>query len=148
MTASPSLLRRFAAIIYDILLLFGVQIIASALVVLPLGAAPRSAMGAGAFRLYLFGVTFIFFCWFWTHGGQTLGMRAWRLRVVSRKSGASLDWRQATVRFATAILSWLCLGLGFFWMLVDRERFTWHDRLSESKLILLPKHAPGPKAVD
>ncbi len=125
--------------VYDVLLLLAVLFIAAAVIVIPLGGAPQTTIGIGLFRFYLIAVAFVFFGWFWTHGGQTLGMRAWRLRVVRRTTGNALDWHHAAYRFGTAILSWLCFGLGFLWMLVDRERLTWHDRLSDSLLVLVPK---------
>jgi uncharacterized RDD family membrane protein YckC len=89
-------------------------------------------------QLYLLLIAFAFFGWFWVHGGQTLGMRAWRLRLVSA-DGGPVSWKQAAIRFAAALLSWSCLGLGFFWALIDREKRAWHDRLSGTRLILLPK---------
>jgi len=137
----PSLLRRLAAILYDALLLFGLLIVASAIIVIPMDGPPGSTLGIGTFRAFLIGIAFLFLGWFWTHGGQTLGMRAWRLRVVRRGSGQALDWSHAAYRFGAAILSWAFLGIGFFWMVIDRDRLTWHDRLSDSELILLPK--PG-----
>ena len=77
---------------------------------------------------------FGFFGWFWTHGGQTLGMRAWKIRVVTY-SGQPLDWQQAFFRYMAAIISWLFLGAGFFAALLDAERLTWHDRFSRTRLI-------------
>jgi len=139
MRSSPSLLRRLAAILYDAFLLLGLLFAAAAIVVAPLGGPPTSTTAIGIFRVYLVCVAFLFFGWFWTHGGQTLGMRAWRLQVIRRKTGQVLDWRHAALRFGAAILSWACLGLGFFWVIVDRDRLTWHDRLSDSELVLLPK---------
>ena len=85
-------------------------------------------------------VIFVFFGWFWTHGGQTLGMRAWRLKVTT-EDGKGLNWSRAFLRFLLAGLSWLILGLGFIWALFDKRRQTLHDRLSKTMLIQLPKKA-------
>ncbi|MDQ2696532.1 MAG: RDD family protein [Pseudomonadota bacterium] len=145
------LLRRLAAMIYDALLLFGVLCGASALAI----GLTVAAMGSAAFtahnplpdslvfRLYLLLVCFGFYGWFWTHGGQTLGMRAWKIRIQDR-SGAPVAWSQALRRFLAALFSWLCLGLGFLWMLVDRERLTWPDRFSATVLVLNPLPSPPP----
>ena len=92
------------------------------------------------FRAYLLGVAFAFFTWFWMHGGQTLGMRAWRLRVVGADR-RPLSWRQASGRFFAAALSWACLGVGFLSILFDEQRLAWHDRLSGTRLILLAKNS-------
>jgi len=89
--------------------------------------------------LLLFSV-FAFFAKFWTHNGQTLGMQAWGIRIQNA-DGTAIDLWQALLRFLVALLSWLCLGLGYLWMLVDPQKRTWHDRYSESCVVQLPKHA-------
>ena len=90
------------------------------------------------FRTYLFLVCFLFYAWFWMHGGQTLGMRAWRLRV-QRFDGSPLTLWQVLLRFLAAIPAWALLGLGYLWMLVDKDRLALHDRFSESMIVRLPK---------
>ncbi|SDQ38239.1 Uncharacterized membrane protein YckC, RDD family [Pseudoxanthomonas sp. CF385] len=74
----------------------------------------------------------------WRRGGQTLGMRPWRLKVVAADGTAptlGALWR----RFALATLSTLAGGLGFWWGWVDRDRLTFHDRFSGTRMIRLPK---------
>lgn len=149
--APAALPRRLAAIVYDTLLLFGVLFAAAvpvvALTAWHLGAesfADGSPLaGRPWFGLYLLAVSYAFYGWFWTHGGQTLGMRAWKLRVITA-AGTPLGWGDALLRFSAALLSWLPAGLGFFWQLLDRDRLTWHDRLSGTRLIRLPKHPAAP----
>lgn len=70
----------------------------------------------------------------WQRGGQTLGMRPWRLRVVAA-DGSRLAASALWVRYAVATLSLAAAGLGFLWALFDRERLTWHDRVSHTRLI-------------
>ena len=138
----PGLLRRLAAIFYDCLLLVALLTLADALVVLPLGMMfdiDGSTLAAHSlFRLYLLLVIIGFFCGFWLRGGQTLGMRAWRIMLV-RSDGADVRLRDALLRLAAATLSWAALGLGFLWSLLDRDGLTWHDRLSGTRLVLLKK---------
>ncbi len=74
----------------------------------------------------------------WRRGGQTLGMRPWRLKVVAADGGPAL-LSALWLRYAVAILSTLAAGLGFWWAWVDRERLTWHDRLNRTRMIRLPK---------
>lgn len=137
--AAPTahLLRRLGAMAYDGLLLVAVLFIAG----LPLPLIPESVRLDTWVRYatlaYLVGVSFVFFGWFWTHGGQTLGMRAWRVRVVAHDDGP-LDWPRAARRFAWSLLSWGAAGLGFLWSLRDAQRLAWHDRLSGSRLVLVP----------
>ncbi len=143
MNASPhfspgSLPRRMAAIVYDCLLLWGILFLAG----LPLPIVPEHVrehwVVQTLIQVYLLSTCLIFFGWFWTHGGQTLGMRAWQLRVVGA-DGASITWRSAVIRFFGAILSWAALGLGFWWVLIDRQKLAWHDYLSGTRLIRLTK---------
>lgn len=137
-TPQPSLARRLAAILYDALLLTALFMLAGYPYVTLVGGAPLNGSARLGLQLYLLSIAFVFFGWFWVHGGQTLGMRAWRLRLVSA-AGGPVNWKQAAIRFAAALLSWGCLGLGFFWALFDREKRAWHDHLSGTRLILLPK---------
>ncbi len=113
--------------------------------VLPFTGGRAVAPGSGWYQAYLVALSFLYFGWFWTHGGQTVGMRAWRLRLRVRGDGADpVLWRQALARFLAAGLSWAALGLGFAWALWDRERLTWHDRVSGTVLVLERKtRRPG-----
>jgi len=132
----PGLLRRFGAILYDVLAVFGVVFVADALVIVPLGMLfDMSELGKHPlFQLYQMAVIVAFYLWFWTHGGQTLGLRAWHLRVV-REDGSGLRAKDAVRRLLYALLSWLPLGLGFLWILFDKRKLAWHDSLSRTKLV-------------
>lgn len=137
--ANPGLLRRLAAIFYDAWL-----IVALWLIGVTFDFFIRRGLGfdtEGAHPLltiYLLAVPFGFYGWFWTHGGQTLGMRAWRLKLVDL-DGTPVGWRSSLVRVAGGYLSALFFGLGFLWMLVDPTRQTWHDRLSGTRLVILSR---------
>jgi uncharacterized RDD family membrane protein YckC len=65
-------------------------------------------------------------------------MQAWKLRL-QRTDGGPISLWQALLRFLVAFPSLLLFGLGMLWMLVDRDRMTWHDRFSESVVVRLPK---------
>lgn len=90
----------------------------------------------------LFIVLYGFFGYFWTRTGQTLGMQVWHLRIQNENS-VSISWLQALLRYIMAIISLLCFGLGFLWMLVDKKGMTWHDRFSESVVVRIPKKKRG-----
>ncbi len=136
----PGFFRRCAAILYDMLVVCGVLIFAAALVVIPLGAIFGIEIRTGnvLYQAYLTAVIFVFFAWFWVHGGQTPGMRAWRIRLI-REDGADIRWRDALIRFLGAIAAWIPCGLGFIWLLVDRNKLTWYDRLSRTRPVMLER---------
>jgi uncharacterized RDD family membrane protein YckC len=143
MTSSPdqpqsaainiSLLRRLAIIVYDGLLLFGVLFFASIPVTIGLGITLESPWYP-FYLAYLYIVAFLYYGWFWTHGGQTLAMKTWKARLQNHHQ-RPVSWRQAIMRFVVAIFSTLLLGAGFFWSLYRKDRATWHDLASHTMLI-------------
>ncbi|RNE93229.1 RDD family protein [Marichromatium sp. AB32] len=140
---TPSLLRRLGAICYDGLLLVGILMIATGLVSIPYGLITGSdyyhnALALNLMRLILVAVVGAFFVYFWTHGGQTLGMRAWRLRVLTDE-GQPLTTGAAIKRFGWAFVSLLPVGLGLLWSLFDGDKLAWHDRKSQTRLVLVAK---------
>lgn len=135
---SAGLLRRLAALFYDALLLVAVWVAATLPFVWITDGAPQGTLPRLAFQLYLLAIAFGFFGWFWVHGGQTLGLRAWRLKVVD-EHGRTLSWSRAAKRFLAAILSLVCAGIGLLWIMHDRDRRAWHDRLSGSWVVVVPK---------
>ena len=75
----------------------------------------------------------------WRKGGQTLGMRPWRLRVTDAQGGPA-GFRALCVRYAVGSVSLLLGGLGFWWAWIDRGRLTWHDRASGTRMVREPKN--------
>lgn len=139
-----SLLRRSGALLYDGLLLLAVLMMATGLF-LPLtggeAISPRDhPLLEFVYRGVLVLLTIGFFGIFWTRRGQTLGMASWRLQL-EREDGRPLTWGDTVRRLAAALLSWLPLGLGYLWILVDPERRAWHDRLSRTRVVVVPKAA-------
>lgn len=134
-TENATLLRRIAAIFYDVLLLLGVLFAASAIAV---AINHGNAVSHPAYYASLLALTFIFYGWFWTHGGQTLGLRTWNLKLTNKNTN-KITWKQAAVRFLCAFVSFLPAGAGFFWMLIDKEGLALHDRLSATRIIKLSR---------
>ena len=77
----------------------------------------------------------------WHRGGQTLGMRPWRLRVVAA-DGGNASWRALLMRYAVGTASLLLAGAGFWWAWIDRDRLTWHDRATGTRMRRTPKKTP------
>jgi uncharacterized RDD family membrane protein YckC len=129
--------RRLAAGLYDGLLVLALLVIPTALFMAVRGGRPVPP-GDVLYQLLLLATTGTFFVWFWTHGGQTLGMRAWRLRV-ERQTGEPLTTKIALVRFLAMLASIAALGLGLLWVLVDRNRRAWHDLAAGTRVVLVPR---------
>lgn len=132
--------RRLAALLYDTLLLLALLLFATVPWALAAGGELFSPLARVAYQAYLIGTSGVFFGWFWTHGGQTLGMRAWRVRVIA-DDGSAVTPRAAALRFAVGIVSLALLGAGFWWSLWARDGKTWHDRAAATRLELRPKSA-------
>ena len=130
--ASP--LRRLGAALYDGLLLAALLIAAAAI-----GVAMNAGQAVGshnlAFQLGLVLVHGSFYVWFWTHGGQTLGMRAWRMRLVDGQ-GNAVSLSAALLRLP---LSWLFI-LGMLWCLIDSRGRAAQDILSGTQVIVEPRN--------
>jgi uncharacterized RDD family membrane protein YckC len=129
---APRFFRRFAAMVYDSFLLVALLFLATALL-LPFNGGHAFGSQQIFYPLYLLVVSFGFYGWFWTHGGQTLGLKAWKIKVLTFEQ-QPVNWQQALVRFFSAITSWLLLGLGFWWILKDKQHLAWHDYLSKTRL--------------
>lgn len=141
---SPALPRRLLAIVYDLLLVIPLLMVSTA-ASLALARAiglldAESALPPAAVWLLAVLCCCGFFSAFWLRGGQTLGMQAWRIRLVDSRGGQLRPGR-VLLRCVAAALSIACLGLGYLWQLFDRDSRSWHDRLSHTHLELLPKRA-------
>ncbi|MGH8283253.1 MAG: RDD family protein [Gammaproteobacteria bacterium] len=171
---APGLFRRLASGFYDVIIMLAICILATFLI-MPFthGRVFESfyAQHAGVKLLYQMGLLalgYAFFGGFWTHGGQTIGMRTWNLRVL-RADYAPLEWHRALIRYLTMLIPWLLVVLGFeflfnarsqpdayvlrgaaavifllalaafLWPAFDPQRLAWHDYLSGTRLVRLPK---------
>jgi uncharacterized RDD family membrane protein YckC len=132
--AIPGVARRLASGLYDLLLVVAVVLIATFPFLAFFGDATQG-WRRHALQLWILAVAGGYFVGFWTHGGQTLPMKTWRLRIVRAEDGARLSIPRAVHRFALAVLGLLAAGLGFLWAFWDRDRQFLHDRLAGTKLI-------------
>lgn len=129
--------RRLGALLYDMLLLFSVLFFAAA-IALAVNGGQQIPPGSWWYRVYLYLAGFLFFGYFWTAKGQTLGMRAWRL-VIVQTDHTAITWQQAAVRYLAATLSLGAFGLGYLWAIVDKDKLTWHDTFSNTRLLMKPR---------
>ena len=146
---NAGVIRRLGSMVYDSLLIFAVLFAATipALLLAP----PSAPVANGAvvhelnplasgwpFQLYLLAVYCGFFCFFWQRNGQTLGMQAWRLEVQNLQ-GERLNFSRSLLRIAAAAISILCAGLGYWWIWIDKENRSWHDRWTKTRVVVHPK---------
>jgi uncharacterized RDD family membrane protein YckC len=136
-TPVAGVFRRLGAMVYDSLLLLAVLLVASIPPVLLNDGPMRDGTPLGEFKntvylLYLLLLIFLFYGWFWTRNGQTLGMAAWRIRAIS-ENGSSLNWRQVLIRLGTALL-----GLANLWIWFSSRQQGWHERLSRTRTVRIP----------
>lgn len=140
LVAAPAALPwRLLAALYDLLPAAALWFACAALLLLLRGGTP-AAPGSPAAWLTLAVMLLAGFGYFglsWRRGGQTLGMRAWRLRLVDAR-GVAPAWPALVVRYVIAGVSLAAFGLGFLWSLVDGERRSWHDIASGTVVLRLP----------
>ena len=100
--ASVGFWRRLACFVYEGVLLFGV-LMAAGMVYAVATRQQHALVGTRGLQLWIFVVLGVYFAWFWSHGGQTLAMRTWQIKLVSQHGGA-VSYGRAACRY---LLSWL-----------------------------------------
>ena len=142
--------RRAAAILYDTFLTLSVMFLAGFLnlvvTISIYGSQELKTMidhgyNLGGFLFYsiLLVTVYGFFGFFWTRSGQTLGMKAWRVKIVNEDGYRLITPTQSIIRFIIAIPAFMLAGSGFFWALIDGKKRTWQDIASSSRVILVEK---------
>lgn len=167
---APALLRRLAAFVYEGVLLFGVLMLAG-FVYSSLTQQRHALQGKTGLQLFLFGVLGLYFSWFWSHGGQTVAMKAWHVRLIGadgapvRQGRALLRYMLAWLWFVPALATAHFAGLqggaamagillagvlayaGLAWLRPDRQ--FWHDVVCATRLVdsrtALPAQAESPR---
>jgi len=130
------LIRRMFAIFYDSFLLIAILFIVTGIAnALNQGIAIEpSDTFYPLYVMIVFGLSYLYFAWFWIHGGQSLGMKTWRIKLQSSDDRV-ISWKIASIRFFSALLSWGGFGLGFLWAFIDKKNRCWHDMLSHTELL-------------
>lgn len=147
--ASPSLLRIFAAMVYDTLLLAAISIGYGAIVTLIAILVQGAPEQGHRMQFPLWAQVVItagwlaalisFYVVFWCRFGQSLGMKTWRIQVVDTNSLQLINRKQALIRSCWALVSLLFFGIGYWIALVHPQQRLLHDLLSKTRLVLLKK---------
>lgn len=133
MTRKPWLLRRFGAMLYDLFIVAALWMLTGALSLVATGGGMNVNDPPWWYSLALVLVTLAYFVLSWCRLGQTIGMRAWRLRL-STLDGAAVPWSWAVLRFFLAGLSLALAGAGFWWAWLDSRHQTLHDKLCRTTM--------------
>ena len=118
--------------LYDGVILLGLLMLASA-IALPFGGEGKMAFADFWMTLWLIAVCAAYLTKSW-RAGMTLGMRAWRVRLVN-PDGGPVPWSRCLLRFLVGMVSLAVLGLGIFWALYDRQKRGWHDIAANTLLV-------------
>lgn len=153
---APTLRRRLAAFLYEGVLLFGLVMVVGLIYSIAVdqrhGLQGRQGMMAVQFLALS-----AYFMWLWTHGGQTLALKTWQLRLVT-PDGGTLTPLRALLRYLTswlwfippllltwlagwhdkgtmtaAVLGWMALYASLTWVLPSRQFL--HDVISGTRVI-------------
>src|SRR5690554_4989082 len=119
-------LKRALAIIYDGLISIAVLLVATWIYTMIAGwitgwdkyeqmAEAGQLSGDPGLTFVLFLVLYLFFAYFWTRIGQTLGMQVWRVRIENL-DGTSVSWTQALIRYVTAAIIVFLSILGAYYL--------------------------------
>ena len=166
--------RIIGAWLYDFLLLCTVWLVAGIVYIIPaqfflevdsnqVQNLSSTQFTGPIYYFYMFFITWYFFAWFWIHGGQTLGLRSWSLKVQT-PAGQPLTWIMTLIRFVVAGSPWLIalfvydqltntfkinsgyvyfsflLGfVGLLPILIDKRQRSLQDIISKTQIVKLPK---------
>lgn len=161
----PTIIKRLLAAFYDSLLIIASLFFAT-LLTLPFTKGEIASGNNIYMSVYLFAVIVIFYGWFWTHGGQTLGMRTWKQKLISL-NGKNVTWQQSFLRVITGTPAWLLLLISLLlwafpekthaakylsnipawlivlvsvvWVLLDNRSGNWRDKISASHIVTTEK---------
>ena len=127
------LIVRLTITIYDAIFLFFILFILSVPLVIFLNIDTTSPLHT-LYLACLYLITFLYYPVMWKLYGQTPAMKLWKT-TITNKNAEPITWKQATIRYLVALLSWAIAGLGFIWMFFRKDRATWHDLASGTRLI-------------
>ncbi|MBW3697497.1 RDD family protein [Vibrio sp. T187] len=156
MTSSTTLppagvMRRFGALFYDALIVLAIEMMAAGVIIAILEALVAAGLmtygpyidvsdmlskhpiWSYVYTFYLVAVWVYFFVFFWTRAGQTLGMRAWKLRLQN-PNGTAISVTQALIRLGTS-----GFGLANLTVPFDPQKRGFHDMWAKTEVVVLPK---------
>lgn len=140
-TSSASLLRILGSVFYDWLIVLSLLMIGGFFIVplySVLSGNESFMAGSPFFRLYVLAIITLYFGYFWMRSGQTVGMKAWRIKLIGVEN-PKITAKQVIIRLIVAMPAYGFALLGLFWRFIDPHQRSWLDLTSNSCLIFLPK---------
>lgn len=133
MELNASLIKRYAACLYEALSLIAIWLFCTVVFMVLFGDID-TVFKRHLLQITLWVITGVYFVACWMKTGQSLAMQAWKIKLVNKESGL-LDLRLALLRYVLATISFSFFCVGFFWPLIDKQRLFLHDRLLKTRLI-------------
>ncbi len=129
----PGIGRRLASMLYESLVVFSILLVGF---LFPQIVLNGFGLGVGAKLLWLHVVLVLmaYFVWCWLHGGQTLPMKTWKLRIAN-PDGSPPRPAQAVLRYLAAWPSVVLFGVGILWALIDPDKQFLHDRIAGTRIV-------------
>ncbi len=134
---AAGLKRRLASLLYELLVVFSILLIGFLLPQIVLSGFGMN-LSPRWLWMHVFVLLMAYFVWCWLHGGQTLPMKTWKLRVVDQ-CGQPMRPLQAMLRYMAAWPSTLLLGIGILWALIDKDKQFLHDRIAGTRIVVYDK---------
>ena len=129
-------LKRVLALVYDSLLIGAIVLVLSLLLVFVNGGYPESGSFVSFIQFFI--LVFagpIFYSYFWiANKGQTTGMQAWKIQLVTVDE-TELNIKKTMLRCLISTISFACFGVGYLWILYDKDNLSWSDILTKTKVI-------------
>ena len=139
---TASLIRRLAAMAYDALVLLALYIILGGILVTAIsemtGQEEMVRLSPAMVGSVFYTICFLYYMHSWRRGGQTIGMKAWNIYLITNDN-SPVKLSHCILRSATGFFSLAIVGLGYFWMLIDKKERTWHDIASLTRIVYRPK---------
>ncbi len=133
MKSNVSLIRRLGAVFYDIFLSFSLVFFVTGVVII-IFMDDDTTVNSALFYIVTLPVSYLYFALSWVKGRQTLGMKAWKFQLIQH-TGENITHKQALIRFFAGMISFATFGLGFVYQLFNKDRLSWHDKISKTLLI-------------
>lgn len=131
---APSLLKLCACLVYELLTIVALCIVFAGVFYGVFGDATEGIKRLSQ-QIFLWTILGAYYVWCWTKTGQTLAMQSWHLKVVAQND-VPLSKQMALMRYVLASFSLVLFGLGFLWIVVDKNRLFLHDRLLKCKIVI------------